>query len=87
MHIDEAAHPVQGGPPLAYGLPNRAGRLGEDRFPNWVGRLGEDRFPNWVGRLGEGGRSQPPAAVERSLACEGATGEGLDAEQGCDVAA
>lgn len=41
MHIAEAAHPVQGGPPLAYGLPNRAGRLGEDGILNWVGRLGE----------------------------------------------
>jgi hypothetical protein len=41
VNVAEAAHPVQGGPPRAYGLPNRAGRLGEDRILNRVGRLGE----------------------------------------------
>ena len=75
MNVAEAARPEQGGPPREYGLLNR------------MGRLGEDGILDPAGRLGEGGRSQPPAAVERSLAREGATGEGLDAGQGCDVAA
>lgn len=58
MNIAEAAHPVQGGPPRAYGLPNRVDRLGEDGTLNRVGRLGEDRFPNRAGCLGEvGGHS------------------------------
>ena len=58
MNIAEAAHPVQGGPPLAYGLPSRVGRLGEDGILNRVGRLGEDGILNRVGRLGEvGGHS------------------------------
>ena len=41
MNIAEAAHLVQGGPPRAYGLLNRAGHLGEDRILNRAGCLGE----------------------------------------------
>ena len=41
MNVAEAARPEQGGPPRAYGLPNRAGHLGEDRILNRAGCLGE----------------------------------------------
>ena len=41
MNVAEAARPEQGGPPRAYGLLNRMGRLGEDGILDPAGCLGE----------------------------------------------